>query len=103
MQHITSRKHSLVVRCRDIARGEVADLLLLDGFHLVSEAWAAGIAIRQAIVSAEARDRADIKKLVDLFETTGRVVSASASVMDTVSQLRSASDIVAVGERPLHG
>ena len=104
MQHITSRKHSLVARCRDTARGVAADLMLLDGFHLVSEACHAGIAIRQAIISTKALDRADIRKLVDLFETreTG-LVSASPSVMDAVSQLRSASDIVAIAERPLHG
>jgi TrmH family RNA methyltransferase len=104
MQHITSRKHSLVARCRDLARGATADLLLLDGFHLVSEACETGIAVRQAIISAEALDRPDMRKLVDLFDARGTVVvSASASVMGAVSQLRSTSDIVAIAEPPVHG
>jgi TrmH family RNA methyltransferase len=78
--------------------------MLLDGVHLVSEACEAGIAIHMAIVSASAVDRTDIKTLVDVFERRGTVViSASATVMDAVSQLRSASDIVVIADCPADG
>ena len=35
MQRITSRQNPLVAHCRAVAHGDAADLLLLDGGHLV--------------------------------------------------------------------
>jgi TrmH family RNA methyltransferase len=103
MQKITSRQNPVVARFREVARGGTPELLLLDGTHLVSEALAAHIPIRQVVVSSEALERSDILAIID--EIAGRgieIAAASAPVMDAISPLRSASQLVAIGERPAH-
>jgi TrmH family RNA methyltransferase len=103
IQKITSRQNPLVARFRDVARGQVPDLLLLDGTHLVSEALAADIPVRQAVVSSDALERSDILGLLGEIARRGiDLVAASASVMDAISPVRSASQLVAIGERPVH-
>lgn len=101
MQHIASRRNPLVTRCRELARELPDDVLLLDGFHLVSEAAAAHLAIRHVLVSQEALGRAEVRQLVDRLGQEGvEVVCATPSVMDAASPVRSASDIVAISARP---
>ena len=103
MQRVTSRQNPLVSRYRDVAQGDVDDRLLLDGVHLVSEALASGIAVREAVVSSEALDRADITAIVEQLTRYGvEIVAASPMVMDAVSPVRSSSPIVAIAERPAH-
>lgn len=104
MQTITSRANPLVARFRGIARGDADDLLLLDGVHLVQEAIAARLQLRHVIVSADAAERPEVRRLVDAADASGAgVVAASSKVMDAVSPVRSASGIVALAERPLSG
>lgn len=101
MSQITSRRNPLVARCRELARETAADQLLVDGFHLVSEASAANIQILHAIVAQEAFARVEVRRLVECLTQHGTDVAfASASVMDAVSPVRSASDIVAIAARP---
>jgi TrmH family RNA methyltransferase len=101
MQLITSRRNSLVTRCRELARRRTGDQLLLDGFHLVTEAFDANITIRSAVASRDALARTDVRELVDRLVRRGAdVVMASQSVMDAISPVRSASDLVAIAERP---
>jgi len=101
MAHITSRRNPLVARCRQLARDATSEELLLDGFHLVFEAAAAGVEIRHAVVAQEALSRGEIRRLVDRLQKNGTDVAfASSSVMDAVSPVRSASDIVAIAARP---
>jgi TrmH family RNA methyltransferase len=101
MAHITSRRNPLVARCRELARQVSSDELLLDGFHLVFEAADAGVALPHAVVAQEALSRAEIRRLVDRLQKHGTEVAiASSSVMDAVSPVRSASDIVAIAARP---
>jgi len=96
---ITSRHNPLVARYREIARGDARDLLLLDGVHLVAEAVAAGLRVRQAAVAGDAAD--DVAGLAAQLRKAGvEVVVASPSVMDALSPVRSASAIVALAERP---
>ena len=103
MQRVTSRQNPLVSRYRDVAHGDVDDVVLLDGVHLVSEALASGIAVREAVVSSEALDRADIEAIVEQLTRYGvEIVAASPMVMDAVSPVRSSSPIVAIAERPAH-
>jgi TrmH family RNA methyltransferase len=103
MQRITSRQNPLVARFREVASGESADLLLLDGTHLVSEALAAHIRVRQAVVSSDALERPDILAILEEIARQGiDVAAASAPVMDAISPVRSASQLVAIGERPAH-
>ena len=103
MQRITSRQNPLVARYRAVARGDVGDLLLLDGVHLVSEALAARIAVRHAVVGPDADARVEVGVLVSRLQQTGvEIVTASSSVMDVLSPVRSSSPIVAIAERPAH-
>ena len=99
MKRITSRQNPLVAAFRAVARGR-APGLLLDGPHLLAEALAALVPIRQAFVAADAMDRADIKAIVaQLIERGVDVVSVTPPVMAAVSSVRSSSAIVAVADR----
>ncbi len=101
MQKITSRQNPLVARCRDVARGDGSDLILLDGAHLVSEALAANIRLQHVIVSSEALDHPYIRPIVEGAARRGvDIVLASAPVMNALSPVRSSSRIVAIAQRP---
>jgi len=103
MQHITSRKNPIVTRFRQVARADATDHVLLDGAHLVAEALDTGIPVPDAVVALQARNRPDVRRLVSrLMERGTSVLSASAAVMEAISQVRSASSIVAIAERPTH-
>jgi TrmH family RNA methyltransferase len=98
---ITSRQNPIVSRYRDSARGRPADSLLLDGAHLVAEALAAGLPLRHVAVSSDALERDDIRAIVDTAGARGiDIAAASTAVMQAISPVRSASQIVAIGERP---
>ena len=101
MRRISSRQNPLVARYRGIARGDAADLLLLDGSHLVSEALAAGSRLRQVIIAFDALARADSRAILErVTEHDIEVIAASAPVMSAISPVRSASTVVAIAERP---
>ena len=82
MQRITSRQNPLVARFREVARGEAPELLLLDGTHLVSEALAASIRVRQAVVSSDALERSDVVAILDEIakEYAGKLVVAKLNI-----------------------
>jgi TrmH family RNA methyltransferase len=99
---ITSRQNPLVARFRESARGNDSTVVLLDGIHLVSAAIDAGLRIREVIVAADAVDRPDVHRLVEALATRStRVAKGAQSVMDAVSPVRSASNIVALADRPI--
>src|SRR5690349_320779 len=102
MRRLTSRQNPLVSRCRAAARGALDGALLVDGAHLVSDALDAGVRIREAIVAADAGDRAELRALVDRLCRAGvDVMSATSAVMDAASPVRSPSAIVALADRPV--
>lgn len=101
VRRITSRQNPLVARYRAAARGDAATILL-DGIHLVSDALAARLHIRDAAVAAHAADRdRDIAALMrSLVEAKADVVTATAPVMAAMSPVRSPSPIIALADRP---
>jgi TrmH family RNA methyltransferase len=100
VRRITSRQNALVAQFRAIARGEHPGLLL-DGPHLVAEALTARVAVRLAMITADAQDRHDVGALVArVKQSGGEVLSVSPSVMAAVSPVRSSSVIVAIADRP---
>jgi TrmH family RNA methyltransferase len=102
MRRITSRQNAAVARFKAAAKGE-DDLLLLDGAHLVGDALDAGVRLREAVVASDAADRAELRTIVArLDQARVDVSSATAAVMDALSPVKSASAIVALGERPAY-
>jgi RNA methyltransferase, TrmH family len=104
---ITSRQNPIVTRFRAAAKGDRADEILLDGAHLIAEAMAAGIRIREVAVlgspgDIDSRGSRDIADIVDrLRRLAVPVTTASAAVMDALSPVQSASPIVAIADRPI--
>ena len=108
---ITSRQNPIVARFRAVARGDRPDELLLDGVHLVTEAIAAGIRIREVAVIGGwpgDRDAGDSRAIDGGENLAGRlrrlnvpVTTASAAVMHALSPVQSSSPVVAIAERPV--
>jgi RNA methyltransferase, TrmH family len=98
---ISSRHNPIVARYRDAARGESEGVLLLDGAHLVDDALAAGVRIREAAITGTAEDDAQLRALIAALEDAGvEVVVVTTAVMDALSPMRSPSAIVALADRP---
>jgi TrmH family RNA methyltransferase len=76
--------------------------MLLDGAHLVADALAARVALREAAVAAGADEGDDaLRALLTSLERAGvTIVSVTSAVMNALSPVRSASRIVALADRP---
>jgi TrmH family RNA methyltransferase len=99
--HIASRHNPIVARYRSAARGEAADVVLLDGVHLVVEALEAGIPLHDIAVVNDATGRGDVQAAIRALVDRGvEFVTVSASVIDAISPVRSSSPIVALASRP---
>jgi TrmH family RNA methyltransferase len=101
VREITSRQNPLVAEYRALARhrpaGQIA--VLLEGFHLVEEALAAGIAIKSAAVARRALADPQIEMLVERLEPMGTdVVAVSEAVLGAMSPVPSPSGLVAIAE-----
>jgi RNA methyltransferase, TrmH family len=102
MKRVTSRQNPLVERFRAARRGDSSDVLLLDGVHLLSDAIAAGIHIREVAFAANVVDGADLERLIQrLIRADVPMVTASAPVMAALSPVRSPSAAVALADRPV--
>jgi RNA methyltransferase, TrmH family len=98
---ISSRHNPIVARYRAAAQGEAADVLLLDGAHLVGDALAAGVRVREAAVTPTAGEDDELRALVAaLGRAHVEVVTVTTAVMDALSPVRSSSAIVALADRP---
>src|SRR5919198_4120272 len=101
MKSIASRQNPIVARYRSAARGEAADLVLLDGVHLVAEALAARVPIHDVAVANDAIGRREVDALLRALTDRGiDFVTVSAPVIDALSPVRSSSPIVALAARP---
>ncbi|MGE3955987.1 MAG: TrmH family RNA methyltransferase [Vicinamibacterales bacterium] len=99
MQRITSRQNATVAAYRDAAR-DASATILLDGLHLVGEAIDAGLRLRHVLIAADAVERPDAAALLRRLPPDTPVATASATVMDAASPVRSSSLIVALANRP---
>jgi TrmH family RNA methyltransferase len=98
MSVVTSRQHPMVKQCRAILRGDDTRLLL-DGWHLLGDALAAGLPIGWVAVATN--HAAPQRGLLDRAAAAGaRIVEVSGEVLDAMSPVRSASGVVAVSDRP---
>ena len=105
MLSITSRRHPLVMTCREARAGGDDQPLLLDGWHLLLEAHAAGLAVDAVMVGADGDiPRGREAEVMDRLADSGsQVVTVSADVLQAVSPVRTSSGVVALARRPPDG
>jgi TrmH family RNA methyltransferase len=96
-RHVSSRQHTLVARFRDARRS--ADVMLLDGPHLIAEALASGIAVEVAAFEREALRSQELSRLSHR-RGIGEVVTVSGAVMTAISPTRTPVGVVALADRP---
>lgn len=97
MSIITSRHHPIVKEFREAARG--SDLMLLDGWHLLTEAVNAGIVIETLAFCGPAT--AAQQNLIDRARReSARVVEVSGAVLNALSPVTSPTGVVATARKP---
>jgi len=97
MTVITSRHHPIVKDFREAARG--SQLMLLDGWHLLTEAVNAGIVIETLAICGP--PTADEQTVIDRANRdSARVVEVSGSVLNALSPVNSPTGVVATARRP---
>lgn len=95
---ITSRQHAIVKSFRELARGG-GPLLLLDGWHLLGEAAAAGIAVETIAICGP--PTAGEQQILDRLGRAGaHVVEVSGSVLNALSPVSTPTGVVASAKRP---
>lgn len=97
---ISSRRHPLVVACREARGGGDAQPVLLDGWHLLVESTAAPIEVDAVLVGAEAPGAAERAALATLVDRGAQVVRVTADVLHAASPVRTPSGVVALARRP---
>jgi TrmH family RNA methyltransferase len=98
MDVITSRQHPIVKEFRELARG-AGPLMLLDGWHLLSEAAAARVTVDKIAICGP--PTAKEKSVVDRLRRAGaRVVEVSGGVLNALSPVNSPTGVVASAQIP---
>ncbi len=96
MARLSRRDQDLVRTFRDAARGE-GDHALLDGWHLLHEVAASGLAVEIVAVSGHPPTAADATLLDQLTERPGVTLAAvSPAVMNGLSPVRTPSGVAAL-------
>ena len=94
---VSSRQHAIVKRFKTAARG--ADrCALIDGWHLLGEAHAAGLAIDLVALTSDAAASPDARVLDSLAAAT-TIVTVTTSVMAALSPVRTPTGVVALVDR----
>ena len=97
---ITSRRHPLVQAARDARAGGADQPLLLDGWHLLVEAVAAGLSVDAVVVDRPPADATAARALDALTKGGAQVMRASADLLQAMSPVRTPSGVVALARRP---
>ena len=98
---ITSRRHPLVQACRDARGGGPDEPLLLDGWHLLVDAVAAGLAVDAVAVNADPPGAAEARALDALIDGGAHVVHVTDDILQAISPVRTSSGVVALARRPV--
>src|SRR5262245_57786221 len=98
MRTITSRQHAIVKTFRAVADRSDRSMLL-DGWHLVTEAINARIALETIAISGKP-SQADARVLERARRAGAELVPVSQKVIDALSPVRSPSSVVAIARRP---
>lgn len=97
---VSSRRHPLVLACRDARAGGDTQPVLLDGWHLLVEATAAPIDVDAVLVGAEAPGAIERAALATLLDRGAQVVRVTTEVLHAASPVRTPSGVVALARRP---
>jgi TrmH family RNA methyltransferase len=97
---ITSRRHPLVLACRDARAGGDDQPLLLDGWHLLVEATRSTLDVDAVLVGAEPAHSDERDALDALVERGAQVVRVTADVLHAASPVRTPAGVVALARRP---
>lgn len=98
---ITSRRHPLVQACRDAKGGGPDEPLLLDGWHLLVDAVAAGLAVDAVAVNVDPPGPAEARALDALIDGGAHAVHVTDDVLQAISPVRTSSGVVALARRPV--
>lgn len=98
---ITSRRHPLVQACRDARGGGPDEPLLLDGWHLLVDAVAAGLAVDAVAVNTDPPGDAEARALDALIDGGAHVVHVTDDILQAISPVRTSSGVVALARRPV--
>ena len=95
---ITSRQHPLVKEFRELARGADARMLL-DGWHLLAEAAAAGVLVEKvAVCGPPTREE---QRILDRLQQAGAtLLSVSSTVLNALSPVHAPTGVVASARSP---
>jgi TrmH family RNA methyltransferase len=95
---ITSRQHPIVKEFRDLARGG-GPSMLLDGWHLLSEAVTARVVVETIAICGPPTSQE--QRVVDRLQRDGaRVVEVSGTVLNALSPVNSPTGVVASARIP---
>ncbi len=97
---VTSRRHPLVVACREARAGGDDQPLLLDGWHLLVEASRSPLDVDAVLLGTEPPGAAEREALAALDDRGAQIVRATADVLHAASPVRTPSGVVALARRP---
>jgi TrmH family RNA methyltransferase len=98
---ITSRRHPLVQACRDARGGGPDEPLLLDGWHLLVEAVAAGLVVDAVAVNTDPPGADEARALDLLIDGGAHAVHVTDDILQAMSPVRTPSGVVALARRPV--
>jgi TrmH family RNA methyltransferase len=95
---ITSRQHPIVKEFRELARGD-RDRMLLDGWHLLSEAASAEIPVEKIAICGP--PSSSEQRVVDRLRRNGaQILDVSGTVLNALSPVNAPTGVVASARRP---
>jgi len=103
MPSITSRRHPLVLTCREARAGGDDQPLLLDGWHLLVEAQTAGLTVDAVALGVDPPGEVEAQVVATLAEAGSQVVTVTPDVLQAMSPVRTSSGVVALARRPPGG
>jgi len=95
---ITSRHHPIVKEFRELARGD-RELMLLDGWHLLTEAASAQVPVEKIAICGP--PSSSEQRIVDRLRRHGaQIVDVSGTVLNALSPVNAPTGVVASARRP---